>query len=247
MKRFSRITGLSGLLTAACLFVALALSLGSVNATAQTTRGLQAWWKMDEGTGARTADASGRGNAGIVAGAPPPSWTSGVSSNGLFFEGNGASFVVVAGSRNLGVISNAITVAAWVRPVSFNAHVVTKWLGNGATDGSWILSVTQGKAGLELFLNGVYTPLPGNTVWSGDGEWHHIAGTYDGSTMSVYLDGSFDGSRSASGKIDIVNASLFLGQQPDGSFPYEGDMDNVRIYNRALTAAEILQLFQSKQ
>jgi len=247
MKTSSRVSGQKMIGTVLSL-VYLGVLFCTVNVSAQTTRGLQALWKMDEGVGSKTADASGRGNTGILAGAPPPSWSTGIGSNGLSFSGNGASFVVVAGSKNLANITNAITLTAWVKtPPTANAFVITKWTTDGGTDGSYALSVSLGHSALQLFLNGIYVPLAGATLLPDDNGWHHVAATYDGVTMIVYLDGQPDGSRPASGKIDVVNSSVFLGQLADGAFPFSGDMDNVRIYNRALTAAEILQLFQSNQ
>ena len=63
--------------------------------------------------------------------------------------------------------------------------------------------------------------------------------------MAVYLDGVLDASRSASGKIDVTNSSVFLGQYADGAYSFPGSMDNVRIYSRALSASEILGIYQS--
>lgn len=75
-------------------------------------------------------------------------------------------------------------------------------------------------------------------------KWHHVAGTYDGSTIKLYVDGTLSGSRTWNGFIHDTDTSLLIGHTNDSRYDrvLDGRIDDVRIYNRALTEAEIQQL-----
>ena len=76
--------------------------------------------------------------------------------------------------------------------------------------------------------------------------WYHVAVTYDGSEVAIYIDSKKENSTAASGSIDTFNANLDIGR--DTAFSYSGEafdgyIDDVRIYNRGLSASEVRQLF----
>lgn len=216
-------------------------------------RGLAAWWRMNEGTGTITSDSSGNGHTGILSGTPLPSWIRGVSSNGLQFANNashvaipGSLAGVIPGAGSL-IISNRITMSAWVKVASGEDGIILARSGpSGSIDGSYMLAVSLGKASMSLFLNGAYKPLTGSTLVPDDGQWHLITGVYDGAEMRVYLDSVLDTSQAATGTIDVIAADTFLGRLSDGGFPFIGSMDDVRIYNRALSVNEITQLYRTR-
>jgi hypothetical protein len=70
--------------------------------------------------------------------------------------------------------------------------------------------------------------------------WYHVAATYDGTAMRLYLNGVEVGMVDKSGALDVNSAvPVNIGRNPDGSNHMHGSLDDVRIYNRALTASEI--------
>ena len=69
-----------------------------------------------------------------------------------------------------------------------------------------------------------------------------MAATYDGTTIKLYVNGSLQSSQNAYFQIGVNNAGLGLGAQDDGISPMSGRLDDVLLYNRALTAAEIAAL-----
>ncbi|MHC4569967.1 MAG: LamG domain-containing protein [Planctomycetota bacterium] len=98
-------------------------------------------------------------------------------------------------------------------------------------------------------------PVPNNPVWGGiygkvnvnDGQWHHAAGTYDGSRISLYVDGALDVSADVTGTIRSNDYDVHIGQNAEkpGRF-WNGLIDDVRVYNYALSANEIAGMFSSR-
>ncbi|MHA1423317.1 MAG: LamG-like jellyroll fold domain-containing protein [Candidatus Thorarchaeota archaeon] len=150
----------------------------------------------------------------------------------LYFDGSDE--VIIPSDPSLNP-TTAITVMAWI-----NAD---DWIGNRrilqkGVDDQFRL-VEEGN--LEFSLAGITgadieTPLPTT------GTWHHIAGTYDGSTIRLYVDGVEKSSGSVSGPIQTSSTPLYIGNKPFSSYPgdfFKGIIDEVRIYNRALLHQEI--------
>jgi hypothetical protein len=136
-------------------------------------------------------------------------------------------------------LKDAITVSAWVYSDRFfqNGFVVTK----NPVNTQWALFFEAGSLKWRTVgnSNNVVCPAPVN------GSWHHIAATQAGSTATLYLDGKMR----ASGTLPpIGNAptSVNIGRYDSPSFSYfNGRIDDVRLYNRVLTAAEIAELYSA--
>ncbi|MHC4643535.1 MAG: LamG domain-containing protein, partial [Planctomycetota bacterium] len=154
---------------------------------------------------------------------------------------NGAGQYVDCTNNALFNITEAITVACWIKVNSFDVEwqsVVAK--GNSA----WRLSRDGTQDDLEFACTG----LSGNWKVLGyknvnDGKWHHVAGVYDGSEISLYVDGVLDDSLAASGTIDTTTHQVWLGGNVERlGREWNGLLDDVRIYDHALSAAEIAGL-----
>jgi len=149
-----------------------------------------------------------------------------------------------------------ITESAWIRTRTADRwwrRIIDKnWrtgfdltMGGDSKGRSW-----RGKAGMEVM--GKYWIYGDRSV--ADGNWHHIAATYDGAIQKLYVDGRLQKeTRRWAGAIDDDNAVFRIGngipdpasEQPDGApevLAFNGDIGPVRIYNRALSPAEILAL-----
>ena len=198
--------------------------------------GLVAAYGFEEGTGSNVADVSGNGNNGVITAA---TWNnSGRFGKALSFNGS-SSLVTVNDSASLDMTS-AITLEAWVNPSS----TATAWrdILYKATD-TWFLMGSTPQAGAPDFggtfaSTNVYGTgtVPVNT-------WTHLAATYDGATMKFYVNGVLANSRAQTGAIAASSGALSIGGDsiPHDSGPHfwAGLIDEVRIYNRALTAAEV--------
>ena len=195
---------------------------------------------FDEGTGAFAYDSSGNGNTGIVVGA---TWTNGIFGGALYFNGN--SYVSVTNSPTLNPTTN-ITLAAWIKPQVWDSN--NRIMQKGAGDNQYrllrewdIFTFNPTGVGTVFWPDPPYVPSTG--------VWHHVAGTYDGSMMKIYVDGQIKGQLPASGLIATTADSLFIGSKfatnpPPFNSDFIGIIDDIRIYSVALTADQIAQLYE---
>jgi uncharacterized protein YjdB len=209
----------------------------TVNTTAPPT-GLVAAYNFNEGTGSTVNDVSGNANTGTISGA---TWTTGGRFGGaLSFNGTN-SWVTVNDSPSLNLTA-AVTVEAWVSPrapLSWQAAVIKEQISdlvyglyvNNAQDepfGTVSVSGTDFSAAFEA--EDVQVPM--NT-------WTHLATTFDGATLRLYVDGTLVNTVAASGKMPVSSGPLRIGGDAVWGEYFNGLIDEVRIYNRALSAAEV--------
>jgi hypothetical protein len=210
------------------------------------TGSLIGWWKLDDGSGDVAADAGAGGLDGTLLG--DPAWTDGIAGKALQFDGDG-DYVDLSNHPDFD-ITGRITVSAWIKVDAFDKPYQTI-ISKGDT--SWRLQRSAGTDTLEFGCMGV--PVPNNPVWGGiygktnvnDGQWHHALGTYDGSTISLYVDGDLDVSVEAPGSIKTNDKPVYIGENSEkpGRF-WNGLIDDVRVYNYALSADEIATLASSR-
>jgi hypothetical protein len=193
--------------------------------------GLVAAYSFDEGSGSVAVDASGNGHAGAIVGA---SWTaSGRYGGALSFDGD--NDYVGIGSLG-GFYQAGFTLQAWVQKATSknDVAVVGSWAGSGPM--IWVDHLASRyhltlDGGLSSYLDSGHNPVTGT--------WQHLAATYDGNTARFYIDGAEVASRAVGtgvGTSDVWRIGAY-GSSP-GNF-FDGLVDDVRIYNRALSAGEI--------
>jgi len=197
---------------------------------------------FNEGAGAVANDSSGLGNKASITGA---AWTpEGAFGGGLVFNGT-SSIVTVAASPSLNVAQ--VTVEAWVQPADINGwrNVLLKQLSKSTASGlSYALyanSDTDGGAGAYIRPSGMSSDQRANDVTTiSVGEWHHLAATYNGSALKLYVDGNLVATPKAATPLSTGAFPLFIGGNPLWGEFFKGTIDEVRVYNRALTDGEIL-------
>lgn len=224
----------------------LALLCPSISYAQDYTSNIIGYWNFDETSGSTFTDQTGSNDG---------TWTdnadndfSGESVTGYF--GNGILLDGVDDRINFGSDSSIdsivpLTVCMWVNPITFGSgykNLITK-TNNGGSDG-WDFYTGSGIVGLSTW-NGGYKQPGGLTT----GSWQHICVTWDGSAGAGGIDNYLDGTHlpnagagwgSSSG--DDANA-LVLGQRTGGSLGLNGSFDELRIYNRKLTNADIAALY----
>ncbi|WP_206641957.1 LamG-like jellyroll fold domain-containing protein [Nonomuraea polychroma] len=196
--------------------------------------GLVAAYGMNEGTGSTVADLSATGNTGTLTNT---SWSaSGRHGSALAFNGS-SSWVTVNDAPSLR-LTTGMTLEAWVRPTtvdSWRTVIMKQHTGGLAyvlsagsdTDRPHTVIHTAGEADI-----GGTASLPLNT-------WSHLAATYDGTTLRLHVNGTQVSQRTAGGPIRTDNGALRIGGNSIWGEYFTGLIDEVRIYNRALTTTEI--------
>jgi hypothetical protein len=210
--------------------------------------GMVAYWPFQEGSGTTVTDASGNGK---TATAYATTWTTGKSGYALNF--NGSTSYVNAGA--IDVPGAALTISAWFKadslPTTIQPRIISKATGLAEADHYFMLSTIYSggnKLRFRLKTSGTTKTLIASSGSVGLGVWVHAVATYDGSTMRLYKDGVLVGSMSVSGSINTNSGvPTWIGSNPVDGNRFDGVIDEVRIYNRALSATEVTNLYQTSQ
>jgi len=226
--------------------IGVSAQIGSSDQWKSLSQGLVGYWKMDEaswsGTSADILDSSGNGNEGTAncSGASctkPTGGAAGKFGNGGSFDGS-QDYVSFSGGYPLSV-PQQLTVSFWMNPNAVNEGYIIN-LG-------WFTFRFNTSASL-ITLNGISTsntyPQTGNT-WT-TSSWQHVIVRWDGSKVYLYKNGVQIYSTNASGTLTAgTSCGQRFGQTDScggGGF-YNGNLDEVRVYNRALSPNEVPQLY----
>jgi len=203
---------------------------------------LVGYWKFDEGNGTSTYDASGNNNNGTLFNGP--TWTTGKVGGALSFDGVN-DYVGIPVSSSLNGLFTELTVVAWVKALGGdgNWRSVVEFGGGGAIRAHFYYSYIQRMYANWINESGASQGLDGQNALQ-LGNWYHFAWIYDGVKGKMYLNGTIDGQRSVSGKLDTT-LGTYIGMRQGSSLPFNGLIDEVRIYNRALSAAEIQAIYNA--
>jgi hypothetical protein len=212
--------------------------------------GLIAYLKLDEGSGTLAGDSSGNGNAGsLVNGA---GWTPGHSGQAVSLDGVN-DYVRIPHTAALDAYP--LTVAVWFKSTTTTGWraLVNKYLA-GSMNGYQVF-FSGGSLCAWYFRdasNSVYdgSGCPMATTGYNDGQWHQAVFVVDAAGGRLYVDGAQKGTRAWTGSAGAVTTTqeIQLGHYPGGSEGtafVPGAVDELQVYNRALTAAEVLQLYNA--
>ncbi|MBI4227516.1 MAG: hypothetical protein HY600_04475, partial [Candidatus Omnitrophica bacterium] len=215
---------------------------GSNGPSTTKSLGLVSFWKFEDGTGQSAGDSKGSTaltlGALTDAGADDPTWTtSGKVGGALSFDGT-ADFLK-GSDAGFPTGANPKTIAMWVKPSAIGGNRVA--LDSGAGGATQALEIYMNTSNLWIVTqNGA--SLSGHAAVQD--QWSHLVVTYDGSTYVIYGDGA----RTAAGAMTtstVAGGTLYIGQQRDNTLRYSGLMDEIALYNRALTGKEVWELYRS--
>lgn len=197
------------------------------------------WWKMDENAANTTvADSSGMGNTGTAVRNTNLFSTSGVFSGGLNFNGT-SDYVSIPDNSSLNFSTN-ITATGWIK----RSSTVSWWkmIYDSGTTG-WAIMLQNNK--LNFSKMGVLDVM-GNTTLS-QNVWYHFAIVKNGdigNNILFYLNGNSDGTQSV-GSVNTPSGTKYIGMENGSTSELPASLDDVRIYNRALSASEVNELYLS--
>jgi RHS repeat-associated protein len=203
--------------------------------------GLKGNWKFDENSGTTAADSSGSSNNGtLTSGA---TWTTGQSGSAVNLDG--VDDYVQVGAQSSLALTNAGTLSAWIYPTG---------AGSLATYGGIIIN-KEGEYELARFQDGTLQWAFANTNpgwnWINTGyvaplnQWTHVAVTYDNGVVKTYINGTLTHTYSGAGAIGDVDGSqndFRIGGRQVTSHNFQGRIDEVRVYQRPLSASEVTTL-----
>lgn len=235
VKRFGRFD-----VAAVVAGVVLLVLADASTARADITSGLIGWWALDGRLGTRVRDDSGLGNDGILYGTTfEDATTTGVVRAGIVFDGVSDHVGVTSAA---GGSSNAVTLAVWCKRLSDSSGYT---ISIGGTAGALYVKPDGGGLRLQLSTSGgtrsADAPFPLN-------EWIHLVATFaKGDYLKVYTNGVLAG-QSAEQYDETMNTWTSFGL----CTPYSGRylhaaMDEARAYNRALSAADVAELYASRE
>ncbi|HEY1303763.1 MAG TPA: PA14 domain-containing protein [Vicinamibacterales bacterium] len=197
-----------------------------------TPSGLVAAYSFNASTGTTVADSSGMGNHGTAN--TTAAWSAGKFGNAMRFNGSN-SVVTVPDSASLD-LTTAMTLEAWVMPAAaqggwrsvMHKNVDRYYLMASSDNNSPVGGGTFGAGNQNTYAA---SALPINV-------WTHLATTFDGKTVKLYVNGIQVASMPQATSITTSGGTLQIGGDGYGEF-FNGSIDEIRIYNRALSAAEI--------
>ena len=216
------------------------------NGLVVVSEGEKGYWKFDEGSGTTAYDSTIYKNNGTLVNGP--TWQSPsncVSGSCLSFDGS-SNYVEVPHSASL--MPSAVSAEAWIYPRSYAvtwARILEK--GGNQVGGGYGLEFNPGGNETQRFCiwNGTTPQYIDSTTILDLNKWWYIVGTFDGTTMKLYINGKLEASGSAT--MTSNTWDLFIGRAAGSASNYfNGFIDQVRIYNRALSPAEILQHYNSR-
>jgi hypothetical protein len=194
-------------------------------------------------------DESGNGNTGVPINTTLTSDRFGMPGKGMYFNGTDA-YILVANSPSIANVPN-LTVSAWVQPdswqtdSSYGVDIASK-IGDDGTTFSWNLSIVPtGELRPHGFV-GFWNYFDCSSVIQ-KGSWYHVAMVYDGAHLTGFVNGQADGAIPLSGFIAAADCPLRIGAYSPvlagNHLWFSGKIDDVRIYNRALSDQEVQELY----
>jgi hypothetical protein len=231
--------------------ITLNISAQSIPASVPKT-GLIAWYPFN----GNAIDESGNGNNGIVYGATLIPDRFGKTNSGYNFNGT-SNYIEIPDAAPLNP-STSISVSAWIKTTAIhgNAGILGKWNNFGGIIGvgreQYVLQISDANHGVNFGIKtSGFAPVYANevTINYNDGNWNHIVGIWDGSKIFLYENNVLISTMQCTGKMYPLAQGLEIGRYAGGqptcatNYYFTGNIDDVAMWNRALTKQEVSVLF----
>ena len=171
---------------------------------------------------------------------PDQSFLTGVNSAYNFIDLDGSNEYIDCGDGTSLDTTSQLTLSSWVNFDSTGTNVILARDDN--TNSNYILyGWSDGKIYAQIRISGVAKTVDGGSYSSN--VWYHVAATFDGSSLKIYVDGDLKDTLSASGSIDNDDVSLEIGRKGNNSFYFNGKIGQTAIWNKALLATEVSAIY----
>lgn len=204
--------------------------------------GLKAWWRLDENTGTLAKDATGGPNDGTLLNGP--AWSGGVDGGALTFDGINDKMDLNYGPTLLGATD--FTASTWIRlnaGAGAASIISQREAGGSGHQGEYVVwTRNDGKVEFFVYNDSAYQFLLVSPQAINDGKWHQLTAVRSGSNGYLYIDGTLAAQGSGTLRT-LLNRKVYIGYDGrDNNRFVNGQLDDVRLYSRALSAAEASQL-----
>lgn len=225
----------------------------NVSPTGALTSGLVGYWTFDgaDVSGATATDRGSGGNNGTLTNGPTV--TQGKLGQALSFDGSD-DYVLVADANSLD-ITGAITLSTWIKTSDTDSCILSKSASipegcfGQATTKVFELGILSSTLWFQIGNGTSAATVSGSASGILDNQWHHVTATWDGTTgangLKLYIDGVLTYQATSSVSAIQLATTEFLFAGKNGIYDYAGLIDETRIYNTALTAAEIQSLYKA--
>ncbi len=207
------------------------------------SKGLVGWWRFEETSGTSAADSSGNSNTATYQGSPVMN-QSGKMGDTIRFDGIDDYVNFPAGVPSNLQIGGPVTLEAWIKTTKSD-HADAGIIGYGISANQQMV-LHFSTFYFYMRKSGEINDLTYSSATHYDGNWHHFVATWDGTTnangMKIYMDGEL---RAQKTSITAVTGAWPNLQVGSASNFFNGWIDEARIYSRALSAAEILAMYNA--
>ena len=209
------------------------------------------WWELDDASGGTAADSSAYGNDGTLVG--PPAWTDD-AERGWCLDFTGDDNYVTIPNESDYDLTGPMTVMAWMKDDYVDWRNFSTIIAKGRDGGGgWALQKASRANAMSFYVDVPGMPWDGIKAGVGvfDNQWHHVAGVYDGSNAYIYIDGGIDSNSVAcSGNMATNDWPVYIGEnsktlldEATNAREWDGLMEDVRVYNYALTQTEVNDIY----
>ncbi|MHC4397449.1 MAG: LamG-like jellyroll fold domain-containing protein [Planctomycetota bacterium] len=199
--------------------------------------GIISYWELDDGSGTIAEDSVGVNDGNVV----NATWTTGKLDGALDFDGSG-DYVSIPSIAALE--GNSVTIAAWIYGNDFGTSstynpILTQY--NASNDGYYLYTYGNKPAFFIAYDSGSIEAVSPDAI--NTGQWYYIVGTNDGTKLKIYVNGALKNEISSLGYTGVAHTA-YIGYDDKYNSCFDGIIDDVVIYNEALTDFEIEQMFQ---
>jgi hypothetical protein len=217
-------------------FFVMALSLAL---TSVVKADLIGWWRLDEGSGTTVTDTSGAGHDGFFA-EGTPEWVEGMYGAALRFDGTNKVEIPDHLDFHL---SDAVSIALWAKPEDTQPEYAKFFCKQKSGEYPYAIQYNSSGDSIRATVNASARSDTTSTP-SFVGEWAHLCMTYDGTAVILYKNGEEVGRNVVSGELQQNDLSLSIGGRLGSGQNFNGTIDDVYLFNHALTVDEILAVME---
>ncbi|MEM8501183.1 MAG: LamG-like jellyroll fold domain-containing protein, partial [Pseudomonadota bacterium] len=221
--------------------VAVTVNSSSGGTISPSVSDITGFWQLDENSGLNAADSSGAAANGMLMSLDNSNWQPGVYGSAICLNGQSGQEISIP-TATAGLLTPSVSIAGWVM---INAPLST-WAWVAAQGDNYGLFVDANGLTFYFYNGSTWRSVRHNTSEMNDGQWHHVAGSFDQATgnVDVFLNGALVNTANFQESISHTIGSGFSIGAMQGQRNFNGCLDEIQVYGRALDDSEVMTLSQ---